>query len=207
MALKHVGRLKTNQRKVIVAYRVVPGEPENCICVTTENLEADYHDTLMRTVESDAGQQAYEFGETMARTYLPDGRVMLAAFHTQGKMVKFPTNMIEMTPDSQTKIMLDELNQIIADQKGVTVADLAIKEDTSANKKAPVKQEATVETVATVDSIPTPAETGVLTDEDLAAQYRSQADAMFKEAKRLREQAEELVPTKKKTSAKTTESA
>jgi hypothetical protein len=40
---------------------------------------------------------------------------------------------------------------------------------------------------------------GVLSDEDLAAQYRSQADAMFKEAKRLREQAEELAPTKKKT--------
>ena len=208
MALKHVGRLKTNQRKVIVAYRVVPGEPDFCICVTTENLDADYHDTLMRTLESDAGQSAYEFGEAMARTYLPDGRVMLAAFHTQGKMVKFPTNLIEMTPDSQTKIMLDELNKIIAEQKGVTVADLAIKEDTSTNKKkqAPAKAEATVETIATVDSVPTSTEPGILTDEDLAAQYRSQADALFKEAKRLREQAEELVPTKKKV-AKTTESA
>ena len=43
-----------------------------------------------------------------------------------------------------------------------------------------------------------------ITDEQLAASYRSQADSMFKEAKRLREQAEELVPTKKsKASAKT----
>ena len=41
----------------------------------------------------------------------------------------------------------------------------------------------------------------VLSDEDLAASYRSQADAMFKEAKRLREQAEELVPTKRKSKA------
>ena len=39
---------------------------------------------------------------------------------------------------------------------------------------------------------------GVISDEDLAANYRSQADRLFKEAKRLREQAEELVPTKKK---------
>jgi hypothetical protein len=46
-----------------------------------------------------------------------------------------------------------------------------------------------------------------LSDEELAASYRSQADAMFKEAKRLREQAEELSPTKKKTTKKTTESA
>jgi hypothetical protein len=38
----------------------------------------------------------------------------------------------------------------------------------------------------------------VISDEQLAASLRSQADGMFKEAKRLREQAEELVPTKKK---------
>ena len=37
-----------------------------------------------------------------------------------------------------------------------------------------------------------------LSDDDIAAQYRSQADTMFKEAKRLREQADELSPTKKK---------
>jgi hypothetical protein len=38
-----------------------------------------------------------------------------------------------------------------------------------------------------------------LSDEDLAKSYRSQADAMFKEAQNLRKQAEELAPTKKKT--------
>ena len=45
------------------------------------------------------------------------------------------------------------------------------------------------------------ANTDVLSDDDLAASYRSQADRMFKEAKRLREQAEELAPTKKKKTA------
>ena len=46
---------------------------------------------------------------------------------------------------------------------------------------------------------------GVLSDADLAAKYRSDADRLYKEAKALRAQAEELVPTvKKKTSAKTT---
>jgi len=38
----------------------------------------------------------------------------------------------------------------------------------------------------------------VMSDEDLAKSLRSQADAMFKEAKALRDQAEELVPTKKR---------
>jgi len=54
--IKHVGRIATTKRKVIVAYRVVPNDPENCIVVTTENLMADEHDALMKLVESDAGQ-------------------------------------------------------------------------------------------------------------------------------------------------------
>lgn len=206
MALKHVGRMKNNQRKVIVAYRTIPGDAESAIVVTTENLAAEEHDTLMKLVESNAGQTAYELAEAMARTPLPDGRNMLAAFHTTGKMVRVPTNTVEMTPDNKTSIMLDELNRVIADQKGVTIEDLAIQPSASNSK---------TETAATVNEIPATQEPvveplqaatdGVLSDEDLAAQYRSQADALFKEAKRLREQAEELVPTKKKT--KTTESA
>ena len=42
---------------------------------------------------------------------------------------------------------------------------------------------------------------GALSDEEIAAKYRSDADRLYKEAKALREQAEELSPTKKKTKA------
>ena len=90
-AIKHVGRLVRNQRKVIVAYRVVPGEPDNCIVVQTESLMAEEHDALISAVEGSAGQEAYEFGEAMARAQLPDGRNMLAGFHTTGKMMKMKT--------------------------------------------------------------------------------------------------------------------
>jgi len=60
MALKHVGRVASNRRKVIVAYRVIPGDPDNCLVVQTENLSADEHDSLIRVVESAAGQEAYD---------------------------------------------------------------------------------------------------------------------------------------------------
>jgi len=206
MALKHVGRIKRNQRKVIVAYRTVPNEPENCIVVTTENLEADSHDSLMKLVESDAGQHANELAEAMARARLPDGRIMLSAFHTTGKMIKLSTAEVEMTPDRHTTIMLDELNKVIADQKGVTLEELSLQAPASTETptEAPATAETEVETLATAQTIPAPND-GVLSDEDLAAQYRSQADALFKEAKSLREQAEALVPTKKR--AKKPESA
>ena len=196
MALKHVGRMIKSKRKVIVAYRVVPNEPDNAIVITTENLSADEHDTLMRVVESDAGQSENELSNLLARTRLPDGRIALAVFHTQGKMVKVKQSEVEMTPTGSVTLPLDELNRMIAEQQGVTVADLALKGPDG--ESVPVEE--AIDPVASYIA-DTPAETvenEVLTDEVLAAQYRSQADAMFKEAKRLREQAEELVPTKRK---------
>ena len=200
--LKHVGRLKKNQRKLIVAYRTVPGEPTNCVCVTTENLEAGDHDALMKLVESNAGQTANELAEAMSRTRLPDGSNMLARFHTTGKMVKFSTAEVEMTPDTKTVVSLDELNKIIADQKGVAVEDLALKDGSSDVAQVNDMPTENVETTSadTVSSSQAP-DNSVLSDDQLAASYRSQADRMFKEAKRLREQAEELAPTKKKKAA------
>jgi len=213
MAIKHVGRMVNNKRKVVVAYRVVPGDGEeaNAIVVTTENLDSADHDVLMQTVESDAGQSATEFAEVMARTRLSDGRNMLAAFHTTGKMVKVAQADVEMTPDTRSVINLAELNKIIAEQKGVTVADLALADGTS----TPQKREVVAENID-LDKIDTPAEVleaaneaqnEVLTDEEMAAKYRSDADRLFKEAQALRKMAEELVPSKKKAKVKSEESA
>jgi len=206
MALKHVGRIAANKRKVVVAYRVVPDEPDNCVVVQTENLSADEHDALMTAVESAAGQQAEEFAVAMARNTLPDGRNMLAGFHSTGKMRKVSSADVEMTPNGNTSINLAELNKLIADQRGVTVGDLAMRENPAEAAPAP---EGEVDPVAQYTETPTQvtetASDGIISDEQLAAQYRSQADALFKEAKALREQAEALVPTKRK--KKTEESA
>lgn len=203
MALKHVGRIASNKRKVVVAYRVIPGDPNYCLVVQTENLSADEHDALIKTVESAAGQEAYEFAECMARAYLPDGRNMLAGFSRTGKLNKVETSQVEMVPNANSVINLAELNKTIAEQQGVTVADLAIKgPDGETAQPSANETEAPVDPVATYTT-ETPATDGVLDDTALAAQYRSQADALFKEAKALREQAEALVPTKKKTTKKT----
>jgi len=198
-----------NQRRVVVAYRVVPGEPNQSIIVDTSSLMAEEHDALIKAVEGDAGQQADEFATVMARTSLPDGANMLARFHTTGKMMKVSSDAVEMTPNSNTVIKLSELNQVIAEQKGVTIADLALPDANGKTKKATTQAtDPTMSTEELASSLTTPNQDGVLTDESLAAQYRSQADALFKEAKILREQAEELVPTKKKpTVKKTVESA
>ena len=191
-----------NQSKIIVAYRTVPGDPKHAVVVNTQALSADEHDSLMTTVESEACQSANEFAEMMARATLPDGRNMLAAFHQTGKMMKVATEEVEMQPDHMTTMILSDLNEEIAKQKGVTIDELAIAPDVPETK---VAEEQPVAQMQTAD-IPAPQDNTVLSDEDLAAQYRSQADALYKEAKSLRAKAEELVPTIKK-SKKATQSA
>ena len=199
--------MANNQRRVIVAYKVLPGDPDHCVVVTTENLEAGDHDALIKLVESPSGQESDDLATVMMRTQLSDGSNMLARFHTTGKMVKVKTADVEMIPNQNTRIRLSDLNEAIAQQKGVTVADLAVK-GPDGQTVQPASSEPTITASEMAAGVAQPvADDGLLTDEALAAQYRSQADAMYKEAKRLREQAEELVPTVKKTAAKKTKAS
>ena len=197
---KHIGRIKTNKRRAIVAYRTIPKDPYHALVILTESLPADEHDTLIKLVESPAGQEAYELAEAMARAYLPDGRNMLAGFHSTGQLKKVSTKDIEMTPDTRTVIDLDKLNEIIATQRGVALEDLCVKPTANSSPQSlrnttamePISQE---EKFIAVES--------PLTDEQLATKYRSDATKLYNEAKRLREMAEELSPSKKPTGKKT----
>jgi len=199
--IKHVGRLTSNNRKIAVAYRVLPNDPDHALVVDTATLSDADHDSLMKLIESPAGQQAHELAVAMDRAVLSDGSRMLPRFHATGRLKKVKTSEVEMTPNNTTAVLLSEINQAVAEQKGVTVADLAIGSDTKTETVATVnempKTENSVLAEADAARIQAPTD-GVISDEQLAASLRSQADGMFKEAKRLREQAEELVPTKKK---------
>ena len=206
--LKHVGRIIASGKKCLVAYRTLPGDAYNCLIVPTENLPDSYHDALINLVESNAGQTAHEFAEALDRTQFPDGSRMLPALHTQGRLVKIPTSQVEMMPTNSTSIVLSELNQIIADQRGIAVDELSIQPGTSqekANELAKVKELADKEYAKTTsESVNTPEVPAVdLSDPVVAAKYyRSQADKLSKEAANFRRLAEDLIPTVKKSKEK-----
>jgi hypothetical protein len=197
--IKHIGRLKTSKRRLVVPYRTIPGDPYSCLVVFIDTLSADEHDSLMRVVESGAGQQSYELAEVMNRSFLPDGRNMLVGFYKTGKLQKISTNDVEMVPDTRSSIGLEELNKLIAQQRGVALEDLAISsEDAAAKKEKTAVQEESTATI-TEEVAVTQIQDQPLSDEDLARKYRSDADRLSKEAANLRRMAEELVPTKKPT--------
>ena len=127
MAIKHIGKLKSNKRKVAVAYRTLPNDPEHALIVSTETLTDSDHDVLMQLVESPAGQDAGELAEAMARTRLSDGSVMLARFHATGKLQRVPTADVDMMPTNTDTVNLAELNKIIADQKVLALLTWLLK--------------------------------------------------------------------------------
>jgi hypothetical protein len=206
--LKHVGKIKHTGKKVLVAFRTLPGDAYSCLVVPTESLLDDQHNSLIQLVESPAAQQAFEFHEVLARAKFPDGSTMLPTLHVQGKLLKVGTDKVEMTPNFNASISLAELNQLIAEQKGIAVSELAVQ-DPSIDPNVKVEEVATVKdmnpagrtTSASVNEDAQPAIQAPavpLTPEDQAKKFRSDADRLSKEAAELRRQAEALVPTTKK---------
>ena len=191
--MKHVGKMKNNAARVAVVYRTLPDESSNALVVGTNGLPDAYHDALMSVIESEAGQQANELADILATRRFPDGDVMLSWLHARGQLKKVPTNLVLMTPNSQTQIPLNDLNQMIADQKGITVDELAITDgsQTPSKGKKAAKEEIIVDDII-VETAPV-AEAPVT-----AADLRSMADKLFKEAQNLRKKADEIEPPAKK---------
>ena len=204
---KHVGSMKNTGAKVLVVFRTLPGESNTALVLPVANLPDQYHDALMEVVETTQAQDAFEFGEVMFMRSFPDGRPMLQAMQADSRLLKVSTDTVLMTPTPTDSIVLSELNVLIANQKNCSVDDLYTFVS-GAPKKAstPVK-----EVAPDVDpDVPAPlraqaSANEALTDKDLAKSYRSQADAMYKEAAKLRKQAYDLDPPVKKATKKAEE--
>ena len=184
--IKHVGRIKKTKAKVAVAYRTIPGDSSSALVIETTKLDAPDHDALMSVIESNIGQTSFELHEALQRSNTPDGQNMLVKFHQNGLLTKVSTDSIDMIPNTDSTISLDELNKIIAEQRGVSIDDLAVKSTASATTVASAQ-------AANIDV----SKEQPLTDEQLASRMRSDADRLYKEAARLRKEAEDLSPTKK----------
>jgi hypothetical protein len=210
-SLKHVGKMKKAGSKVVVAFRTLPGESNMALVIPVSSLTDDYHDNLMKLIETDEAQSAFEFGEVLFTRSFADGRPMLQALRADSKMAKVPTDDVIMVPNPGAEISLHQLNTLIAEQKNCAVDDLctfvsgapttkvdAPKELVEVRDLAPVQQAAPLKASANE----------ALSDKDIAKSYRSQADSMYKEAARLRKEADDLdPPAKKAAKAKEAESA
>ena len=185
-------------------YRTLPGDPNSALVVGTSNLGEAYHNALMNLIQDPSGQQANEFADILAVRSFPDGSNMLAWLHNRGQLKKVSTSDVLVTPTPQSSISLDELNVLIAEQKGVNVEDLAITDGKKSQSKE--KTSNTVEKTPVVETKNTRAveDSAIDISKMSATELRSKADALFKQAQQLRKKAEELDPIKKRQKVETT---
>ena len=205
MFLKHIG--KHNDRKVAVVFRTIPGMDHMCLVIYPEILPAHWHDSIMKVLESDIGQQAEEFADALHRNLLPDGRNILETLHREGMLKKVNTEQVIMTPTTSSTVRLDELNKMLAEMKTGEEARKKLAA-TDANRglvDAPTKRAAEADYKASraAQQMP-PAQAGTnsaLSDQDIANNMLAQAKrmeleahSMAQEAKRMKKEAEQLYP-------------
>lgn len=191
--IKHIG--KHNNRKVVILYRQVPNETHMCLVTYTDSLPSALHDDLMRVLESPAGQAAKELSDALFRNLTTEGRPLLTTLHREGRIKKVPTNQVMVTPAANSVVKLDELNKILIEmEKGEeAIARLKELEDSMGMVDPRTRNKKDKKTTASTVSPPlaAPAD-GALSDNELAASLRQQAEKMTLEAKALMTEAERL---------------
>ena len=170
--LKHVGQLINTQKRCVVMFREIPDDESNCLIVDTDSLVDWMHDDVINAVESPGAQSSIDFSEFAQRRTMTDGTNMLQALHAKGLLQKQKSSNVMMTPNRETQIRLDELNNLIRSQQGA--------------EALPTDQVAATDATAPVED--------ALDDLSIATNMISQAKQFEDEAATLRESAYALSP-------------
>lgn len=196
--MKHIGRVSNTGMKCIVVFREIYDDrgnvedPNHCLVVETERLPDMEHDDVVRVVESPAGQESQQFYEIAHRSMFSDGINMLTKLHNRGYLRKYPTDQIELTPNSSTAVKLSEVNEIIRKQSsGMSEQDInnSMVDDTD----QPPRTQTTLDPTQTIDQAVNTNEQ-VLDDTAIAQNMLAQAETFLAEAERLRNEAYEMAP-------------
>ncbi len=127
--MKHVAEWQ--DRKCLVLFREVPGEPENALVVMSGELGTTQHDELIREVESLEAQNNNNLADVLNGRNFSDGRIMLRALHEDKLITKVPVSEVVMLPTTKDKIPLQDLNDSIAEIEAGIEADKPQFADTS----------------------------------------------------------------------------
>jgi hypothetical protein len=162
------------------------------LIIYPEVLPAHWQDSIQKALESDIAQQAEELADALHRSFLPDGRAVLETLHQERMIKKVRTSDIIVTPTSQSKIRLDELNKMLNEMKlGEEAIKKMAQNDASRGMVAPeVKRKAEAEYKAQqVQQQAAPKfqapQDAALSDRDIAANMVFQAKKMELEAKQM----------------------
>lgn len=127
--MKHVAEWQ--DRKCLVLFREVPGEPENALVVMSGELGTTQHDELIKEVDSLEAQNNNNLADVLNGRNFSDGRIMLRALHEDQMITKAPVSEIVMLPTTKDRVPLADLNSAIAEIEKGQDADKPQLADTS----------------------------------------------------------------------------
>ena len=127
--MKHVAEWQ--DRKCLVLFREVPGEPENALVVMSGELGPTQHDELIKEVDSPEAQNNNNLADVLNGRNFSDGRIMLKALHEDKMITKVPVSEIVMLPTVKDRVPLADLNSAIAEIEAGQEADKPQLADTS----------------------------------------------------------------------------
>ena len=111
---KHVGTV--NSKKAIIVQRQLSGDESHmAVVIYSEIMPSKYHDDIMKVLESDEGQQAWEFRDILERRMMADGNNMLEALSGEGYLKRVPAANVMVTPNSKSSMRLDELTKLLGE--------------------------------------------------------------------------------------------
>jgi hypothetical protein len=174
-------------------------DENNCLVFETESLPDAEHQDLMRIVESDQAQTTGDLFNVLGRSRLGTGEQALNWLASSNRLRKYPSNNVDLTPDSTTVIGLDTLNKIVKMQKaGASQADIenVLRDDTDSSPRDATNAVDSMTEVS--DAVEAPSGDVVMDDAALAVSYIDQAKMFEAQAKDLRVQAKALKPAAKK---------
>jgi hypothetical protein len=203
--IRHVGKI--GDRKVAIIFREIPGEQHMCLVTFTETLNVHVHDPMMACIESDIGQSSENLADALNRSYTKDGKIILQVLHSEGLLKKVQTSQVVVTPNSTTRIKLEELNKILDEmQQGEEAVRKLAQLDESRGMQSPadvarrLRGDKERYEKATQNPPVVPVSDGLLGDSALANNLRQQAARMEAEAKgllaesaRLQQEANEML--------------
>ncbi len=181
--MKHIGI--SNDRKVAVVFRTVPGEPTNCLVVYYDDLPQIMKDSFMLCLEGTEAQAAANLSDVLHQFSVPNGEKLLNALHVGNFLEKVPTDQVTLTPNATSSLKLNELNNILDGAGGSKTEPQPVAQMPARD----INADGTITPTGVEASANTP-----LSDEAIAADLRQQAAGLEAEAKRLLAEAEELHP-------------
>jgi len=150
--LKHVGRIKSTNKKCFVVYRTLPGASDYSLVVIAESLPDQWYDSINSLLNSSPAQNAIEFADSLNRSVFINGGNMLHDLHHNNKLTRWKTDDVEMIPSLNVQpILLSELNQLIAKNLGIAVDELCMRGERDKQVRKIQDEQPTTETKPTIE--------------------------------------------------------